>query len=264
MAPIKFEEQLKDKLERRTLNPSSEAWDVLSDRLDKQERKNHNVRFWWLGIAASIVGVILVMTQFYKTESNVKDLPVIVNTEIVPDVETEPLNQPEEINVEVVTTIESNTELLKETKDTERIDTSNLTSITIQEPIKVKDVIEKPLISEDVMVSVKSNNTKTNEVIPIVTPTQEELKIMEVVDIIKNLDTGLSSVSDREIDSLLKQAQRELINQRIINESTKTVSADALLQDVEVELEQSFRAKVFEALKSSYKSVKTAVAERRN
>ena len=40
------------------------------------------------------------------------------------------------------------------------------------------------------------------------------------------------------------------------------VDAEALLENVEAELDQSFRNKVFEAIKSSYNSVKTAVAQR--
>ena len=46
--------------------------------------------------------------------------------------------------------------------------------------------------------------------------------------------------------------------------NTRTVDANALLQDVEEDLQQSFRSKVFEALQSGYESVITAVAERNN
>jgi len=35
MAPIKFEEDIRDKLEKRQLKPSSNAWKKLSDRLDE-------------------------------------------------------------------------------------------------------------------------------------------------------------------------------------------------------------------------------------
>jgi len=58
MAPIKFEDKLKDKLESRSLQPSEDAWNTLANKLDKEEEKNNNTRFWWLGIAASIIGVI--------------------------------------------------------------------------------------------------------------------------------------------------------------------------------------------------------------
>jgi len=40
------------------------------------------------------------------------------------------------------------------------------------------------------------------------------------------------------------------------------VDANALLQDVEAELQDSFRTRVFETLKSTFKTVKTAVADR--
>jgi len=38
--------------------------------------------------------------------------------------------------------------------------------------------------------------------------------------------------------------------------------ANALLESVEQELDQSFRSKVLEAIKTSYNSVKTAIATR--
>ena len=50
----------------------------------------------------------------------------------------------------------------------------------------------------------------------------------------------------------------------MFNESTGVVNAHALLQDVEDDLEQSFRSKVFQALKENYITVKTAVAQRNN
>ena len=62
----------------------------------------------------------------------------------------------------------------------------------------------------------------------------------------------------------MKDAEKAIFKEKIKNTNTQTFDADALLQDVEADLQQSFRAKVFEALKSSYETVKTAVAERNN
>ena len=64
MAPMKFEEQLKDKLEQRTIEPSSNTWQKLSDKLDANESKKKNKGFWYLGIAASIVGIIFITNLF--------------------------------------------------------------------------------------------------------------------------------------------------------------------------------------------------------
>ena len=71
-------------------------------------------------------------------------------------------------------------------------------------------------------------------------------------------------VSSEEIEALLVAAQKEITMQKLFNDATKTVDADALLRSVEDDLEQSFRDKVFTAIKSGYESVRTAVAERNN
>ena len=46
MAPIKFEENIKDKLEKRTVMPSEASWSKLSQRLDGEEKRNKRSSFW--------------------------------------------------------------------------------------------------------------------------------------------------------------------------------------------------------------------------
>ncbi|MFK7781013.1 hypothetical protein [Psychroserpens sp.] len=262
MAPIKFEEKLKDKLENRTLQPSSDAWNTLADRLDAADKKNNNVRFWWIGIAASLLGVILVTTQFYKKSSTIEIIPTVVDTES--KIQKEATSPSESISIdEAVRIIKEKKQNIEIIDPTELVSLEKQKASTVQEPVKRENTIQSEK-SQDVVANLEINKASedTNDTIKVLT--QEELKVIQVVDVIKQLQTNESSVSEREIDSLLKQAQREILKQNIYNETTKTVDANALLQDVEVELEQSFRDKVFEALKSGYGSVKTAVAERRN
>ena len=121
-------------------------------------------------------------------------------------------------------------------------------------------MIEQAVASNDVP-STKQDVEIDSPIKPL---SVEDLKVMEVVAEIKAMQHAETKVTNREIDSLLKQAQRDILKQKIFDESMQTVNADALLQDVEVELEQSFRAKVFDALKENFGSVKTAVAERHN
>ena len=71
-----------------------------------------------------------------------------------------------------------------------------------------------------------------------------------------------TTVTDREVDSLLKVASKELLKDKLAKESSRTVDAKLLLEDVEDEMGQSFRTKVYEVLKDGYKTVKTAVAQR--
>jgi hypothetical protein len=73
-------------------------------------------------------------------------------------------------------------------------------------------------------------------------------------DIIEN--TGI----DTEIDALLSEAQLQMDSDKI----KRSVNANSLLQDVEADLEQSFRDKVFESIKTNFKKVRTAVVDRNN
>ena len=82
MAPIKYEEDIKNRLDKRTIKPSVKSWDTLSQRLDSEEKKNNKKGFWWLGIAASVIGVLLVSNFFLniETTNNINTIVVEDNT----------------------------------------------------------------------------------------------------------------------------------------------------------------------------------------
>jgi hypothetical protein len=86
-------------------------------------------------------------------------------------------------------------------------------------------------------------------------------KIAALVAQVAVMEEERSAVTDSEIDSMLRQAQREILMEKQISEN-RSVDATALLLDVEDELEQSFRDQIFETLKSGYLKVRTAVADR--
>ena len=287
MAPIKFEENIKDKLEKRSIEPSSEAWSQLSAQLDAHDKKNSRSWFLYIGIAASIVGVLLVTTLFFKSSENQIVSPTLVETEI-----SEPVNQTKQEqhapelsvqenvavdnisndemkNSEGVTTEQQLMTSLKQNKDKvahiseeTQISETKKTSIT-----KASSIVDN-LKSLDTRIALNASNDPKDAVektaIATSSLTPEELKVLKVVNQIKALDSDGTAATDEEIETLLKRAERDILKERIYNETTRTVDADALLQDVEDDLDQSFRTKVFEALKSSYNTVKTAVAERNN
>ena len=113
----------------------------------------------------------------------------------------------------------------------------------------------------------KKKITEENELKPKQPITNEDFmqnKVNEVVAEVENRVKDNNTVSPEEIDELLKQAQRQISKQRILNSQNNKVDASALLEDVEFELERSFRDKVFDALGDGYKKIRTAVAERNN
>ena len=244
MAPIKFEENIKEKLEKRTLQPSSQAWNALSEKLEEDTKKPANKTFWWLGIAASFVGILFVVNSFLKTPETSNQTPVLV-----------------EIEAKEVEMFENKNDIIT-TETSIAIEGSNVTEINASE----KNTNTKKIKSEAVIVNknqVKNNslaqlekNKESEEVLnnSISETPSFEIKVakLETQDKINKTETN--------IDSLLSKAQQHIAEKS----QTKTYSIDAnsLLQDVEEDLDESFRAKVFETVKTNYKKVKTAVAHR--
>jgi len=256
MAPIKFEENIKDKLDKRTLQPSTEAWNKLSERLDEQEKKGNNKTIWWIGLAASIVGVLFVVSQFFNNNTAQKIVPQVVDT---PQVETileqEHKNQIAEEDI-IRNTVVEDAKIIKESRFK---NPKNVIAITNDNIIVEDKVVAQENISPEL-------NIETNKSIAIVPEklTFEEETIQNVVEQIQKLQEQNKEGTDEAIDALLLQAQKEITLKKLYNESTGVVDADLLLQDVEADLDRSFRTKVFETLKASYNTVKTAVAQRNN
>ena len=97
---------------------------------------------------------------------------------------------------------------------------------------------------------------------------QEPKNIIEFNSVVAQLQDSKSrannTVSNSQIDSLLKAASRDLFKDKNLKNNARVVNAKTLLQDVEEDLGQSFRTRIFESLKGNYKRVKTAVAQRNN
>jgi len=258
MAPIKFEEQLKEKLEKRTIQPSTEAWDVLVNRLGDHHKKQQRKNFWWLGIAASIVGVALVTTLVFRDAGTETLNPKVVEIDNQMETNTDAVVSEQ---VEITTPQNDNT------SKPERLPIKENRPVTKLANIQKDFAPEKAIISRNDVASsdVKVQNEAQKEAQnPVSTSDFEQAKVNAVVAEIQRINNENQGVSEAEIDSLLKQAEREILKNRIYAETTKTVDANVLLEDVEAELEQSFRTRVFQALLNNYETVKTAVAERNN
>jgi len=275
MAPIKFDDNIKNKLEKRTIQPSSDAWNKLSSAINSEEKKSSRHLFFYIGIAASIIGVLFVSTLFFKSSEDNAITPQIVDTKI-----EEKQNVYEEtINSEIPKT----NIIVSEVKDIQKKEDSKIFENKVTKVSSIKNELKTAQVSEEndatlmnkkakvndfkieqTVATIDNNSSVEKEAVALNKLTLEEAKILEVVNQIKQLELDGTTATDQEIEDLLKQAEKEILRQRIYDKTTRTVDADALLQDVEEDLEHSFRTKVFETLKSSYRTVKTAVAERNN
>ena len=257
MAPIKFEENIKDKLEKRTLSPSAEGWSKLSNRLDTDQKKSKNPIFWWLSIAAGLIIMIAVSAHFFKSNIEEDNSPQMVNEKpeiINGENDTPQLNDNKTIELaDVDDSGEEKKENLPISKKPQIIEYSK----EIQKQHKNKEQLAKN-DSNDLK---KLGNNKKEENKEI---TENSIMKEAIAEAMNDIKSENATVSDREIDSLLKIASKELFKEQLQKESAKTVDANALLMSVEDEMGQSFRSKVFEALKESYETVRTAVADRNN
>lgn len=257
MAPIKFEEHIKEKLENRTLKPSADAWGKLSDRLDNQQKNSNKKPYWFIGLAASVVGILFVVSQFLNNETKIENNPQVVeNPEVILQDSNVKLSD-KEINEEGIKLVEEVTEINKQ-ENSIKLQTEAITEYkNLDETVAVTPKNEVKKEEKDLIYDKPINALKQNL-------SFEDQKINDVVAQVQSMRNDNKIVTDADIDLLLEQAQKEIRLNKLINETTGLVDADALLQDVEADLDQSFRGKVLEAIKSSYNSVRTAVAQRNN
>ena len=257
MAPIRFDKDIKEKLEKRTIRPSENTWERLSERLDANEENRNSKNYWWLGIAASVIGLLFIVVQFFNEPKTESVQPQVVNTPEVINNEHRSLenNLPIKVIPEITEIKQEVAEVDKKEQEKEKLSVEKNTVIIEVEPTLA---VNKEIAPEKIDPSSKTEKILKEDI------TFEEQKIQEVVAQVKELQENKSQVTDAEIEKLLQQAQQEIALKKIYNKSTGVVDANALLQDVEEDLDRSFRTRVFEALKASYGTVKTAVANRNN
>ncbi|WP_179319111.1 hypothetical protein [Winogradskyella helgolandensis] len=261
MAPIKFEENIKEKLEQRTLSPSSESWSKLSERLDAEENKSKKPIFWWLSIAAGLLIMIAISTQFFSANESETVLPQVVKEDVINEqLNNKQLEPIQKEAIEIVNeddSIEAIIETLPTVKDSKVKDHKKV----IQKKAEPKTQLANQSQPVEEPVNLNQQEQLHNEAHRLLEDAKLKIAVAEAVETINSDEIA---VSDKEIDSLLKLASKELFKDNLKNETLIAVDANALLMSVEDEMGQSFRSRVFEALKESYKTVKTAVADRNN
>lgn len=262
MAPIKFEDNIREKLQERELTPSPEAWAKLSEKLEAQTPQKSKPAFIWFAVAASFVGLLLVSTLFFSKDDT-----------STPIVKESPLENVENILEKQNQSGIATEEILNEPKlESEEIIPSNSEIVTISNNQKwesgnsekpKESMVNNQVIKESVAINEVKTTTNYRK-----TETEEEQfitkKVEEVVVAVQQIQNEKNKVTPGEIDVLLAKAQRDIANNRILTSNTKKIDAAALLMDVETELERSFRDRVFNMLGEGFNKVRSAVAERNN
>lgn len=237
MEPNNFEKDFRDKLNQRTIEPSDKAWDRLDAMLSITEEKKPNKNRKWLYIAASIVGFLLVGTFFFNQKKN----PVEIqknNVVIKEDVKKDSVMKP-----------------------TLNIIDSGKTEIAISEESIQNSNKKEAKINHEASVQksnqfIKNEKNQIAESSVIIKNNQEKQSINNQIPIVENS-------KNESVDQLLNSAEKTVVAENSAKPKSKIkVNANDLLNQIDGELELSFREKVITKVNKNYQTVKMALANR--
>lgn len=228
MEPNRLENEFKNKLEQRTIQPSAMAWDRLDAMLSVTEEKKQPKKRYWMYIAASFLGFLLIGALLLKMEGDTTNAGDVKGATVVSTDEPSGNN---------------------ETESTSEASGVNQMVNAIAKPVSIEAVAENNTPVEKVKAdkSIKSN-------------TQQNIREAKVEQ--------KEAVAVHEVQTTPEQETEKLLATSLSDEgkaskkSKLKVDASSLLTSVEGELDNSFRSEVLQKVVKNYNTVKTSVANR--
>lgn len=215
MKPDKIENHIKSRLENREIKPSSDLWQQLESRLDKSadrpERKN---RFIWIGIASTLVLLIISMFVFQMSDPDQSNEPAV---QIVQN-EKEPVNTIQE---------ESNRNEESRQNQTENINPVNYTASSGKNSINQTEITEPVYALEE------------KKTVKIINPVLTDVEIYEPQEAAESIESDKAELA-------VIHHKDSVPGDNIAKQNKKYIDADALLYSVEFKetMEQTKTEKV--------------------
>lgn len=248
MAPNKLEDHIKDKLEKREIEPSHASWQRLDARLDNDMQSVKFHRFKRIAIAVVVVMALGYGATYWfqfnetRTEGQMVEQPVEIQQETKKPIYESPS---EDLFIIKKESSKPESKLVEDVSGTAKAETH----------------IIQPDSSPTKKNQLTQNETKEYQ--PENSLLFEEQKLKEVVAQVTAIQNENGVVTEAEVDSLLKEAQRAIFLNKLKTQNNYSISATDLLTEVEDELNPSFKEKVYDFLKSGLITIKTAVADRK-
>jgi hypothetical protein len=233
MEPNNFEKDFREKLNQRTIEPSDKAWDRLDAMLSIAEEKQSKRKNKWLYIAASVVGFLLVGTFFFNQQKSVLEgskKEVVIEETVKKDSVMKPItNDRSPIQEQIVM---SEKEVPHQGDKPQKKQQQNYNQSLIN---KSNQVTESSIIKKINQEKQASNN-----------------------------QTEIAQMSKNEnVDQLLESAEKSVVAENSFKPKSKIkINANDLLNQVDGELELSFRERVITKVNKNFQTVKVALANR--
>jgi hypothetical protein len=238
MEQNKIEEQIREKLNSREIQPSAQAWDRLDAMLSVAEEKKTRRPFGFLFIAASIlVFVTLGMFLFMEKGTKIEPQNNVVDTAIKNDTTRNPIQN-------------NNTPIIGVEKQNEVVTSS-----------ENQPTINKSIINQKTTTNQKANDNQ-NQIIKdkaIEFQNASDVALRELPKISNPNQTNVSKPQYVNIEELLQSVEKSKTNTMKL--SIK-VNAASLLSQVDGEVEHTFREKVFSRINKNYQEIKVALTNR--
>lgn len=242
----KLEKHIRKTLEKREIKPSQNAWERIAVKVEQKKKRNP---LFPLGIAASIIIMVLLGIQFIFTNDDKMIQPTIEdNSNIIVAIEK---------TSEEIETIEIESNGIDQEIEEEFFQTPESvvpTQGTIVANEEISEAEENLEINKEEFVSINKIEVSEEAI---------AFSAQAVLSEVLAMEKDTVQITDAEIDSLLFIAQKQLLANRMnpMNEDGR-VDAMALLNEVEIELFESERNQLFDRLKESFFKLRTAVADR--
>ena len=254
MEPNKLENQIREKLHSREIQPSAQAWNRLDAMLSEAEEKKTRRPFGFLFIAASITILLTVgMLFFTQNGPEIQPKDEVVGTEVKKDSVAKIPNSKFQIpKTEGNQTVVSN----QPTTNNQRV------SISTREQSSNGRSNQKSAIKNQQSSNQNLLINRDKEIEYLINSSDIALKDLPKISMGSQVISGSNKevISDEELLAGLENLAKQSANKK----SNIKVDAKNLLSQVDGELELTFREKVIKKVTKKYKEVKVALANRNN
>ena len=233
MQSNKFDNQLQEKLNARTIAPSPKSWDRLDAMLSVQEEKKPRKGFLWLYIAASFFVFFGIGIFLFNSDENVK-----INTQIPVMVEAEKSKEAEKIKDAVEPTV------------------INQIGIEKTQPVLVQNEINPSKGVNSIQKTTTISN-KTNSV------QEHDNNANPAHNLQPTISNAYKYISPENLLAEVQNEKKTVSSENKINKKASVkIDANALLSTVEKELDDSYRETNLDKLNKNFNAIKTAIVNR--
>ena len=224
MKPNKIDNQIREKLNAREIQPSAQAWDRLDAMLAVSEEKKSKKGYGWFFVAASTI--LFFGLGFFLFNSN----------------ETTEINN----STPIVTTIN---------EEIDTVETNKINEISVEKEQHV-------LVQNEVNFSKTQKNKKSKETNELIKPENDlEEKITPNSQL--QTPNSYKYVSPENLLAEVQTGEKVITSDKKISPKAKMkVDANSLLTNVEKELDENHKETTFDKLNRKFKDAKSALANR--